>query len=631
MTYTYKLARRLAISRNLGMVTPLFLLVACAGETTAPEAPAIPTTPSAPSAPVGFRVLPGTVTVEINQRIRFRGEARTLKGQVYAPSLVWEASGGTINSDGTFSAAKTGTYRIVGRGRGRDRTHPHRPDTSVVIVVPRRPGLVGIKVTPRQPRLRSGEARTFTAVGRLANGNTAPIGVMWSATGGSIDPAGVYRAGSAAGMHRVIATNTRGTIADTVRIRIEAPVTPDTIPDPTPGPTPTPTPDPAPSPALAGVVLKPAAVFLATRATHQFAAFGRSRAGDSVAVDVTFQATGGTITSTGLYTAGQTAGTYKVIAKSSDLADTAVVTLARTSGGGTPAPLPGPTPLPQPGPTPIPGGTGIPMGLSGLLSNDAGPSYYNMSLDGYTADRVVSQLAQARSRKVHVLMNMTGGKHTNYMTNGVFDMAKWEAKMNSYNTPAIKAAIAQAVADGTIIGNSVMDEPANTSRTNSWGPAGTMNKGRVDGMCQYVKNIFPTLAVGVVHDHRLLDPTQGYQYCDFIVSQYRLSKGDVKTFRDDGLAWSRRTGVAIAFSLNVIHGGTPGSDCDKWGDDPNGRLCPMSPQQLREFGLTLGTAGCALNMWRYERAYFEKPEIQQALQEVAGSLSRLPRKPCRRS
>ena len=54
---------------------------------------------------------------------------------------------------------------------------------------------------------------------------------------------------------------------------------------------------------------------------------------------------------------------------------------------------------------------------------------------------------------------MTGGSHSLYLTNGVFDLAKWKAKMDAYNTTAVKSAVAAAVADGTIIGNSVMDEP----------------------------------------------------------------------------------------------------------------------------------------------------------------------------
>ena len=52
MIHTHKLARRLAISRNLAMLTVLVLVAACAGETMAPEGPSTPTTPAAPHTPV---------------------------------------------------------------------------------------------------------------------------------------------------------------------------------------------------------------------------------------------------------------------------------------------------------------------------------------------------------------------------------------------------------------------------------------------------------------------------------------------------------------------------------------------------------------------------------------------------
>ena len=626
MIHTHKLARRLAISRNLAMLTVLVLVAACAGETMAPEGPSTPTTPAAPHTPVGFRVLPGTVTLETDQRIRFRGEMRSRRGHVSLLPLSWEASGGSIDSLGNFAAATPGTYRVVGRGLGRGRTRLQRPDTSVVVVVRRRPGLVHITVTPRAPKLSVNETRIFTAMGRVANGTNVAIGVNWTATGGTIDPAGVYQAGTTVGSYLVIATNTAGTVADTARVRIGPPETPDTIPSPTPDPTPDPT------PALARVVLRPATVFLAIAGTHRFAAFGRNTVGDSVPVEVTFRATGGSITPTGLYTAGQTAGTFRVIAAANDLADTAVVTLSRSSGGGTPEPPPGPAPAPV-------ARVGIPLGLSGLLTAGVGASHYTMSLDGYTAGNLLSRLAEARAKNMHVLMNMTGGAHGNYKTNGVFDMAKWRARMNTYNTPAIKDAMAAGVADGTIIGNSVMDEPFVTtamgvSEEKSWGPPGTMTKARVDEMCGYVKAMFPTLPVGVVHDPDDFEPSKSYRTCDFIVSQYRWSKtkGDVKAFRDAGLALARRDGHAIAFALNILHGGLPGTDCPKYGDDnARGILCPMTAQQVQEFSRVLGPAGCALNMWRYEREYFTRSDIQRAIQDVAESLAPLPRKPCLRS
>ena len=56
----------------------------------------------------------------------------------------------------------------------------------------------------------------------------------------------------------------------------------------------------------------------------------------------------------------------------------------------------------------------------------------------------------------------------------------------------------------------------------------------------------------------IFEPEKGYRTCDFIVWQYRLSKGDVKAFRDGGLALARRSGIAIAFSLNILHGGDAG-------------------------------------------------------------------------
>ena len=601
MTYTHKLARRLALSRDFAMLTALVLLAACAGETTAPEA-AEPNTPSAPTAPHGFRVLPGSVTIEVDQRIRFRGEFKSPRGAVRTPPMDWKAIGGTIKPNGTFSASKPGTYRVIGRSRAGDRAWLQRPDTSVVVVVAKQPKVVDIRVTPRTPELYGGQKRTFTAAGKLPDGTSTAIRVSWSATGGTIDQAGVYRAESVPGTYSVIATTTNGKLADTVPVTI--------LPDLPETPT-------EPATVAVKLVLRPATVFLATSSTHTFATFGRTSAGDSVAVDVTFRATGGTITPTGLYTAGQTAGTYRVIATSDQLADTAVVSLASTAGGDTPTPAP----------SPAPGGVGVPVGLSGLLNSGRDPLYYTASLDGYTASNILPRIDEARRKKIRLLMNLTGGAHDNYKTDGVFDQAKWRAKMETYNTAAIRAAVAAAVADGTIIGASVMDEPHQSDANlnypdKSWGPEGWMTKVKVDALCGYVKGIFPTLPTGVNHDHRHFEPEKNYAVCDFLGSQYRASKGSVVTWRDGALAFARRSGVQVVLGINLLHGGAKRSDC--------AAPCDMTPTEIREFGLALGPHACALNMWRYERAYFDRPDVQSAVRFVADSLGKLSRVACTR-
>jgi hypothetical protein len=500
--------------------------------------------------------------------------------------------------------------------------------------VPPLRNLVSLEVSPESATLEVGGTHSFTAIGHLSSGFAAPVGVVWSATGGTVDASGVYTAGQTTGTYQVIATNVLGTLADTASVAVtvtDAPEpNPTPAPDPEPNPTPAPDPEPQPNPdptpgpnpeppappqpTLTNVILKPATAAIATGSTRQFFAYGRNSVGDSVPVTVTYTASGGSISAGGLYTGGAAAGSYRVIAKAGALADTSVVTLTRTLGSGGGGGGGG-------------GAVGRPMGMSWLLSrSESGTAPFNMSLDGYTADNIVSRIAQARSRNLRLMMNMTGGSHENYKTGGKFDLAKWKAKMDSYNSPAIKQAVAEAVADGIIIGNSVMDEPHNETAGAGWG--GNLTKAVVDGMCGYVKQIFPTLPVGVVHDHRQFEPEKNYSTCDFVVSQYRLSKGSVNDFRDGGLAFARRSGIGIIFSLNVLHGGTPGTTCAKYGNDLSGNLCPMSAQQVRDFGLMLGTAGCALNMWRYEPAYYNNAGIQQALREVADSMARLPRKSC---
>jgi len=620
MTYTYKLARRLSISRNFAMLHVLILVAACAGDTTEPEVPAIPSTPSAPAAPSGFRVLPGTVTIETDQRIRFRGEIRTVRGHVSSPALSWEASGGSIDSSGNFFATIPGTYRVVGRRFGHGRELRHRPDTSVVVVIRSVSGVIGVRVTPRSTKVDAGETRAFTAVGRLPGGEKTPIGVTWTATGGSIDPAGVYRAGDVAGAYHVIATNLSGDLADTVDVRIVAPVVPDTTVD---QPEPNPEPEPEPEPVVK-VVLRPGTVLLATQATHQFAAFGRTLAGDSVAVDVVFNATGGTITQTGLYTAGQTAGTYRVTASASGLADTTVVTLTATSGGGT---------------VPPPAGTGIPFGPSGgmlAITTDLAP--FTMTIQGVSPSNILYFLSKARTAKASLLLNMTGGHHDKYMTDGVFDYSKWVAAMNAYNTPTLRQAIAEAVADRTIVGSSVMDEPhvSGGGDGNTWGPKGTMTKAVVDKMCGYAKSIFPTLPVGVAHRHDAFEPEKSYRVCEFFISQYSSRHGSVTAFRDEALALAKRDGHTVVFGINILNGGTQDRDgtWDCAGTGGKGTYAPncrMTAAQIREYGTALGPSGCGLTMWRYDGSFMENSDNRRAFQDLAGRLATVPGKACRRS
>jgi hypothetical protein len=90
----------------------------------------------------------------------------------------------------------------------------------------------------------------------------------------------------------------------------------------------------------------------------------------------------------------------------------------------------------------------------------------------------------------------------------------------------------------------------------------------------------------------------------------------------------------VVFAFNPINGGTHVRGCplsQTGGAGSYGGNCRMTPAQVRDFGSTLGVAGCALIVWRYNEEFMGKPENQQAFSDVAAKLAAKPAIPCRRS
>jgi hypothetical protein len=615
MTYTFKLARRLAVSRRLGMWPAILLFAGCSGDATAPETG----DPQGRSGAVTVSVDPSYVTVETNQLIRFLAHGRNGAGDSVDAPITWRTTGGTILPDGRFSSASAGTFMVTGTTTYRDE---EPVDTSYVQVVRRHTLLKSIEIAPGSVTLAPGLSQTFLVIGLLQSGRPVPVGVTWNATGGTIDAGGNYIAGDTAGTYRVIASHTTMSLSDTALVTITAAAPP---------PPPPPPPTPIPPPALAQVTLVPASATLAPAASRQFTAYGRTVAGDSVSVSVVFVATGGAVTEGGLYTAGSTPGTYRIIATSGTLADTSSLTIARPLGSGGPP--------------------GLPFGAWRFLTLGTSSDAFTLSAEYNEASTMVSWIDNARRRGVRVMLTMTGGAHSpqnpgEYLTviDGVlqFDRAKWSRKQATFNTPEIRAAIASGVSDGTIVGASVMDEPYVIGNANgggnTWGPRGTMTKARVDSLCAEVKSYFPTLSVGVVHQHEQFEPTRSYRVCEFIVDQYDHRRGPIESWRDAGLAMAQRDGHAVLFALNVLDGGVQDRDgtydCAGPGQAGRGTFAPncrMPADSVRRWGQLLGPVGCGLFLWRYDTFYMANAENQRAFSDIAAVMAAAPGRSCRRS
>ena len=144
-------------------------------------------------------------------------------------------------------------------------------------------------VTPAVASTQAGGTVAFSASGRDGNGNTVTVTPVWSVVsgGGTINPMGVFTAGT-----------TTGTFANTVRAESNGVTAFATI-SVTAGP-------------LVRITLTPAMADLLEGTAQQFSGTGADAFGNAVPVTLTWSANAmaGSITSSGLFTAGTFAGDY---------------------------------------------------------------------------------------------------------------------------------------------------------------------------------------------------------------------------------------------------------------------------------------------------------------------------------
>jgi hypothetical protein len=156
----------------------------------------------------------------------------------------------------------------------------------------------GVSISPHSISLRAGQPQQFAAV---VSGLNNPA-VKWTASGGTINSAGLFTAPTSAGSFTVTAYafTSRRRSRSTVVASDSALVTV-TLPNP-----------PPPVTGTTQVLVTPTAASLQTGAQQQFTA----AVSGSSNTAVTWSASGGTISANGQYTAPGTAGTYTITALS---------------------------------------------------------------------------------------------------------------------------------------------------------------------------------------------------------------------------------------------------------------------------------------------------------------------------
>ncbi|MEP6475031.1 MAG: hypothetical protein ABJC74_15000 [Gemmatimonadota bacterium] len=189
------------------------------------------------------------------------------------------------------------------------------PDSALAEALPQgaapAPGstLTSMTLSPGSTSIHIGGSRQFIVSSKWSDGSTSTPALTYAVTGGTISSGGAYRASGVKGTYRVIATQQNGSMADTSVVTLTS---------------------------MTKLNLTPAVATIKTGATQQYTAMGTRSDGSVDPQPVTYNATGGAISAAGLFTAGATAGTYRIIAvnKGGSMADTSVINLTGQAAGG---------------------------------------------------------------------------------------------------------------------------------------------------------------------------------------------------------------------------------------------------------------------------------------------------------
>lgn len=242
-----------------------------------------------PGALAAIVVTPPSVTISADDSVQYAATGYDAKGNVAPIAPLWTAGGGSISSQGRYSAAIVGVWTVAATAEG-------RTGTAQVTVLPG--ALVRIDVEPPDAVVSADDSVQYTARGFDGKGNEIPLTPVWSATAGSIDPAGLYTPGPV-GTYAITASwsGVNGSTSVTV----------------VPG-------------ALARIEVVPATATITADDLLALTANGYDARGNRVAVAPTWSATCGTVGPDGLYTPGP-ARLCTVYANASGLSGSAAITV----------------------------------------------------------------------------------------------------------------------------------------------------------------------------------------------------------------------------------------------------------------------------------------------------------------
>jgi Abnormal spindle-like microcephaly-assoc'd, ASPM-SPD-2-Hydin len=226
----------------------------------------------------------GGPKITISQ-VSLLGTGFTVSGLNYPITL---AGGQSVTCRVTFTPPSTGTDTgsvsivVTTQGQGKKTNSPYSSTTLTVALSGTGVSSISVTVSPTSANIQTGGQQQFSA----SVSGTTNTAVVWTASGGSVSTSGLYTAPSSGGTYTVTATSAADTSKSaSATVTVSQPI---------------------------AVSLSPTSASLQAGGQQQFTAYVSGTSNTAV----NWSASGGTITSGGLYTAPSTAGTYSVKAVS---------------------------------------------------------------------------------------------------------------------------------------------------------------------------------------------------------------------------------------------------------------------------------------------------------------------------
>ncbi len=235
---------------------------------------------------------------------------------------------------------------------------------------------------------------------------------------------------------------------------------------------------------------------------------------------------------------------------------------------------------------------GIPIGTFAQPTSEFG-SRFNGAMRNIGPEGLLRELAAIKARGGRVVLMMAGNNRYYKDGGGHFSLDKWKGRVDRYKG----INFASYVADGTILGHYLLDEPNDPT---NWGGQ-PVSQATVEEMAKYSKQLWPSMAT-VARANPSYFTGRQYQYLDAAWAQYLSRMGDPSSYIAQAVSDAQKSGLGLIVGLNYLRGGIP-----------NGT--PMTASEVEQWGSALLSSSypCAFISWQHNSSYLASGSIQDAM------------------